>query len=859
MYSYFAIKINMAYNENTKKLLKKLGLEFGDLNSRDPQVLKIRNIYAKFLNLNRERSVEELNKELTEMLIMVEQAKQQAYTFLNNNGLRATNDLSFEWNEHFMCLEIKLKIDGDPISTQAKHYLSYEGREIQIRIMSSSSNNNFNPDDMTKMFEAKKQAALALNPLINTEFDDLESELQDLTMKFSTTKLARILEELTYVNQKLLCRLAVELIRKDRENDTYSPTVAEISMKISFIEKQETSNISRTRRAIKMVAYPQATNDSAHSQWMLTTNVPKSDISSDERALHVRRVPNAWDVTQNVCKFTNSSLVSVHKHIEVYRSASVAQLHEGVISRGIGSDEYKNLRNLIVETARDQIIERLNSGQEIDWQQIFSIKTLYLTLLTPLKDKESSSRMLLIDKLPTKIKDTLLKGNEDEQLHSLRTALLHISGKKLELSELDIQFILDHVPENATPDIKAKLQDIKIQHEYFYSNFTVNTFKKFDLGMFMDCTKNNELHNTKGVEYLDGHLIKFLNGQGFDLANIIYKPGYNSETAIKKEWPDIKVALEKELSKLSPFSNIYRALNLYMQLGDYFDSQQDRKLKIKSLVSTPLAKSGNSLLVESYFAAAIEVQLAAMMGFDIRTTCKSGKDRTGLFLAILEASAGPPEKFRINLCRALKYSDIKELIEQNRAGCRGVQVDADVMDGLRTYAGRPLEGNPKEFSELLTLWESRAVGSIPKKVYNKSQPVINEYVKANPPTTDSSSAPIQTTSRPAPLVPKRPAGLKFSTNTSAPDNMPKVPPKIPKRPPAAQLPAEPIINTKAAVARPLPPPPPPRKAKNLKPTAVVTKAAPALIDPDKLSFQEKLEFFKNKADKGNKGDPKKHG
>lgn len=842
----------MAHNTETIKLLKKLGLEYGTVDS------ETRQIYLNFLYLNSHpinRPAAAINAELKQMLIMEEQAKQQAAEFLASHGLTATEFVR-SWNKYFMCMELKCKINGSPIVTEVNQYLTYEAREIQIRVMHTSSNNNFNPADVRKMFDIKKRAALALNPNINTTFDDLELLLDNPDKKsksiignFGIPTLATTIASVVEIERKLLCRLAVELIRYEYQAFDYNPSQDLIEHKIMAIINTEKAMISRfNRRAIKIVAYPQETRErEKYTQWMLTTNIPKSDISSDDRGLEVHRVPNAWSVTQYACKIKDDTLLSVAKHADVYRSASVAQLHEGKIHRGAVSDEYKNLCNLIIQTARDELIERINNGEKIEWTEDFLIKTAYITLLTPLLDKDTSSKSVIVRKAGGKLKETLITGNEDEQLHSLRIALKIIKDNSLTFTPLDTEYIISHIrPEIKAPaDFKSKISKIVIKHQFFYSNFTVNTLKGFDLGKVKDCVKNNESHNSEGLAFLEQHLHSFFADKHIDFYALI-----NHGSGDKKEWPEIKRTLSQLLIGHMD-DDAHKILNLYIQLGDYFESQKDRNFNFSNVVSNILSKpAGNSTIVESYFAAMIEQQIAALLGFNIRTTCKSGKDRTGLFLAILEASAGPPEKFRINLCRALKYSDVKELIEQNRPGCRGIQVDSDVMDGLRQYFGVPLEGPPGEVKRLLELWESRSVGSIPKKVYKNIHYAVAEHVKHNPTT---------------------PGGLPkiISPPASNPNlgKKPIVPPRTylrEKKPEAPFLPAREEAKVKQAPACP---PPRPRSkhkpvekaliAAYLKETQFPAKPLVKPADPDNMDFAAKRAFWDNQGKSEKDNDPTK--
>jgi hypothetical protein len=706
----------MPHNEDTIRLLRELGVT--EENTK--------HVYYGLLTSFSNRSQKSINNELREMRQVAKLAKREAKDFLVKQGLKADGDFVYNWNQQFMCLEIKLKIAGTIPAKSDEHFLSYEGRQIEIKVLTRNSNNNFGSADIRSIFESKFATAQSFHThnkiyqnnirALNNKF---ELEIVDLMRNFDNISLGEALDRCIQIHQEFICALAAELARADKGNYDYNPSTKMISDSIEILKERENSLLSFIRRPILINCYPQETLDAAKSQWLINVNTPKSDISSASRNLSQLMISNWWRVQNKTVNLETTAreckVVAFSLKDEFDRSSSLAQLSQDEIDR---KRELETLRRIIIQDASDMLIEGINSSTFKNIPQKLMVKTAYITLLSPFIDK--STGQSIKDFTPESAHAKTIIENEKAQLDSLQACLAAMEGVTLSFTPKDIEHILKHTGGKINEE---QLQAIRIGQKNFSGNFVVNKFLGQNMELYDLWSNHNRKYNNTGLKKLHEHIRNFIDEYA-DGKHALDLKGFFDSALTESKWEDVKAILEQKKLRIPP-GKLHDLITLYISIQDHWHSTSNKS---------------NSRIVNSFIAAANECEIAEILGFKSRITCKSGKDRTGLFIALKEALLSDDQLLIQNTCNALKFFAGKDMNQRNIIGCRGMQISASILNGLYEINGHKLDGYPSEIQDLIHQQLLDRIGKLGKAVYDCNSAsfgydsAVTRYVKEYPPT-----------------------------------------------------------------------------------------------------------------------------
>lgn len=271
-------------------------------------------------------------------------------------------------------------------------------------------------------------------------------------------------------------------------------------------------------------------------------------------------------------------------------------------------------------------------------------------------------------------------------------------------------------------------------------------------------------------------MASFLIHRGFNLSELPNEL-FNSDKKSAAIWKSLKSKFENIINSTTIIKDpkvrdeVNKALRLYIEIRDFINLHAQWSPKRTS-------EAQDSLTMTSIFAAQKALQLANLLGMEPHIFCKSGKDRTGLFIAILEAiCAENDENFDINLYNALHLAGAITAIPVENGGGRVLQISYELFDGLKTFNGIELQ-HVDQIKELIKGWEARIAGKIGRYPHpNDINPVENK----------EESLSVVTPHRTI-LIPKTPTTKSDTTPTTVPQEKPlpkptpRQAPPVPKRP-----------------------------------------------------------------------------
>lgn len=802
-----------------EQLIKELWSGFDP--NPDTKDIESRRLIAHYISCP-----ENANAELKATIGMAKIAKKRALEYLKSAGLtpelNSSKEPKFEyaWNKYFKCYVIKLRVVGSD-------------HPIEINILNNTSNNNFNPDDIRRMHDAKLVAALACyKGDKNFEFSlqsisaTYKQELDQLcNIDYLSLTLDQLLAKIANLEQRYITSLASAMVRAEHKSNTYVPHKHEIKAQIENIKKMEITISSNTPRPIIINAHPQYTEDPNKPQYVLSIHKPITDISSDSRSFSEQQLSNYWETnieTVHLSLYRNKVDGSIeyrqnhefkdidkNSHISFFRSSSVAQLgdeiHDPEIKRRITatkimlekqkellesklkdpttnkstiktqlantsnaleeldnevldikkSQELAGLKTTILEDAADQVFAKLLNSEQLDTDEPLVIKRGFITLLSPHMDQDTGKQF--INPLTKGLEGALVHGNELAQLQSMQATFETIKNIPLNdfrLEDDQIRTIISRLKKHKrlTPaqeqELINKLQQIKIKQKNSYLNIPVNKFgsiemEKFDWGNF------NYAYNKAGMlGFIDNIKDYLQNNQEFNI-----NPKIKNQAALlidfithpkipntKDDWINIKKSYLAAVTNKIQDPTLSTILDLYVKIQNHLQEKNSSE-KIKKAAASVIAgrsifsneenKSDNSRIANGYIvAAACIFKLNTILGYKNHVTCKSGKDRTGLLAAIVEALLDPNSEHLVikNICNAIRFSSIKAMNELNVPGSRSLQVDNDVLDGLKDLFGMDLEGMPEEIKDLIREQMLRDIGKLSRNVY-KCDAAIDAWLK----------------------------------------------------------------------------------------------------------------------------------
>lgn len=707
-------------------------------------------IIQHFYALNANREAAEIIRELQQSMLMATQAKNDALKFLTEHGLKYEKDhtgqpaFKYSWDQHFMCQVIRLKIAG-PSTAKAEdeHNMSYTGRTIEIKVLTSSANNNLNANDMLHVFESKYNAAISLLGknkdlaeagnlvAIRTKF---LKKLNALPQNFAADHLQRTIKQNIALQREFIVELAAALIKAEKNDSNYAPNKKEIKAKIVQLRAQENVNVSNKPRDIIINCYPQQAEKNEYP-WIINANYPQSNMSATIRTLKKKILSNWWHVKNHLVVFDDKNDVAKEYTEEFDRSSSLAQLAEKE-HPDKANLELATIKNVLLQKAREQLIRRLNNGEPIP-NNILPINFAAVTLLSPIGSKKNRR---LIAKLLKPLRDTLIVGNEQEQLDSTRRALNAVSGQDLKFSPDDIKYIFAHVSPAKlealnlnTAAFKAKLENLAVKPDVHYLNFPVNKIGPLPMER-LDWRGYNKQYNAEGMRKLQDNIITYMDEffnstphthDSVVIDNIQY---LLKQEVSRKNWRQIKNELEQYVLAQGKIpETLKEVLRAYIVIQEHL---QDT------------TKTKNSRVSNAYMVAVMACHLNSLIGFESLLTCKSGKDRTGLLSVLKEIFLNRntdliDKNLIANIQRGIRLGASKDLNQNNTPGGRGLQVDYNILHNLVEFFGIKLIGSAKMIGSLIKTQRSRQVGSIPKAVY-RCDTAIAAYLKKQPKTLKNS-------------------------------------------------------------------------------------------------------------------------
>jgi len=735
------------------------------------------------------RNAYQINQELVQMNTVSNRAQQIIEIWLENNGLKMEQVQHRSWDPSCLTMDIKTKIAGITPPPNDTHYLNYEGRDIEFRFATRASNNNWHIADIVNLFESKFASARTLHPrneiyqkAVEALYTKYHAELNKLLEEIETLResnkaeLELILEKCEKLHRRLICEIGVALARAERLDPLFNPNEAQIEEQVLGLQKQENFIHSKKRRPIIINAYPQETKDAKTAQWIIEMNIPKSDISSANRSLDDLMISNWWHVENYVVEFAQQAdghydFKSSKLRDEFDRSSSSAQLtDEDHATRR--EKEVAAFRRMIVQDARDMLVKAINSGKYKDKPipKELTVKTAYITMLSPFIEQETGKAIESIT--PDSAKAKTITENENAQLDALEYSAAKVQDELLKFqSEDDIKYILQHTHGKIT---RQQIEAIGISQDNFAGNYVVNAF----LGLNMenlDWGKLNKSYNQRGIEKLHIQIKKFL--EQFTTGKYGSLISLFDPSKVEKSWDKTKGRLLDQRIRLKAAKEapeIVELIECYIKLQDYWHNLSD----------------GNGRLVQSFLAVANMCRIAAILDFKAHLTCKSGKDRTGLAIAIKEALLGDDELVRVNICNALKYFAGKELNARNLPGCRGMQITSTILSELYEINGHSLLGYPEDIQKLIREECIDRIGKLGKTVY-ECHDEMHAYVKKHKPT-DSRTRSAFTTLRAA--LSSSTSAFFSSTTRSAPAVVLDPPPKPKTESPTAESYTKPTVT-----------------------------------------------------------------
>lgn len=642
------------YNYETIVLLNQLGLTRDGPN---------RDIYYNFLSsyIKLDTTAHEVNTELKQMLLVLSQANTKAKRLISDQGLK-TIAISQGWDKYYKCY--------------VQTYILDNKQKIEIKINNAFSNNNWNPNDIQRMYDSKFAAAgtnTKTKATANKIKKKYDHELKEIQANFYKQPLKATIESTKNLHQRII----QELIKITPD-----------------LQRRENKLLAAERRPIIITAYPQT------SGWLMETNIPKTDLPSGIRDYKIKQISNYWKVNITTFKFDKNNQISIGKKRNFFRSSSIAQLDVDKPDRKL---ELEVLQDLIQNLACQKIINDILKKQAVN--KSYTIKFAPTTLLSALINKEHGQKLALLSK---NLAGTFVEGNEMEQLISIEKAFDGLDKiKNIKLSDKNIEYIITEVTNKNlgfnTSQLKQKLKQANIKQVHHAFNIPVNKIGSTPMER-LDLLRFSYNYNSRNTQKLTVNMREYLNEHKIQHKEL----DLLLQTKItQKNWPELKQQ--------------YKALIFNtkdIKLNDKLTRMVDSFVRFQDHIQ--FIPSNNSRVTNGFMAGLYLFELNQLLGFTNHVTCKSGKDRTGLFVMLYQALAdGDKQELLDNLAQAIKFSSAKDLNERNAPGCRGIQIDNDILDGLREIYGTNLKALPQSIEQLLKQQYSRPVGSMHKSVYKK--------------------------------------------------------------------------------------------------------------------------------------------
>ncbi len=708
-----------------KKILLKLGIDTPD---------KLQRLRNKYRGLDDDA----INRELRELVALRILTARREIQIQSNFGIPFESDSD---NPKFTNYTNELRASRCLASCQNSAGYSYNNRKIETHLQASISNNDFNADDLRKMFEAVFAAAQAVDTsghaakqleFVKREFSnsamlskrkkqknrygsvppEMELSLEHDTLHtllevmqkgpLEKDELKELLDRITTFHRLFIGRLAI-VIWQARHNSEEMPSYEQYKDIVAEIQEKDVNNNSQRKRPIMMHAYRQKlpSNDPNKSYYIITTNTPNSDVSSADRSMANQSMfSNDWTTKVEVIELTHLPNGKIKckriKKQEYKRSSSIDRISYGEEAITTGDSDartlekrekvYQSFKKLIQQYAKEEIIRRLNNGEKLEDivpNNTLAVKEAYITLLSPVIPKEKGTGG---PSSPIGIKT--IYENEEEQMRNTQYCLNRIRTEELSFTDDDIKDIKARTSKAKFAPTKNRLKSIRIKHMSYAANYAVNKIGPVRLER-LDIYGANRKYYQAGDKHRREFIVEYIQNkakslhltseQQLAINQLVGILNKPSEKRISRELSDF---LHNNPELMQEMPKIARMLQLYIDIEKYhyFDAYRFYNIIKKDRITA------------SYIAALKDKELAQLLGFTPHITCKSGVDRTGLFAAFVEATTNldlcnlDRKEVERNVIAALQHGPNRTIKSLNLSGIAGLQLNKNVIKGKANLA-----------------------------------------------------------------------------------------------------------------------------------------------------------------------------
>jgi hypothetical protein len=808
------------YNKETAELLRLLGVTAHNK--------KTGRLFEKIkAALERDpRPATVINAQLAALPDMADAAIEYAATHYPLEVDPSTNKpkVSYEWDPYTLSWVLQLQVakdtthalNGRPIIIRLQSPAAnndFSPKNIQDYFNSKfEAAQQFYPDD--KIYQTRLQK-------LKQEFE--QEYIKPLCAKFYTERenigLQTILKtHVTSLMHALIAELSRELYRAaSKSSTTYEPNFEELASARNALQQCSIELLSHTKRPIHMHFYYQECVEPNKVQALLNVVEPLNDVSSDKRDEFINNLPaNLFKITNTIFKVKHNPDSSKNHYSFLpdttetfYRSASDTVLQQGSevddtddLDLIVESKPYEDIaqpkdtitqqramfRKLLLQIYKEQLVA-LYASSDIDEFIVSTPAYVNLsieTLLSPTFHKEFMAAKLLA-KAGKSAKGTFITGNELAQLQELLTCLLGDASNP----PLDNQGIVLNSAERAeivaaiaavNPVVAANaaqpLQFIPVIPHFAFFNVPVG--KAFNIGRLaqvpiamLDFNEFNKSYNSMGLKLYRRNILHFISSNEPNtaikaaLCDLFQDDGAHISGKVldyneKSAWKNIKACLGNGdivkirglVAKFAPEiqEKLVTIVLNYTRVQDFHHQ-------------TATYNNDNTGIANGYMLAAASLFVLSTTLGATQVTCKSGKDRTGLFCLLREAllDADNDSKLIENICNAIRYSSAQTINAMNVPGCFGLQVPDDILDGLKELFGEKFTGADR-IKQLLNAQQSKNVGALGKAAFsNTGLKALKNLAGANQsktipiriemPKFNAVALQVEATTAPEPLVP----------------------------------------------------------------------------------------------------------
>lgn len=785
---------NMAYDLKTKTLLANLGIN----PDNDTQSI----LYAKITTALKSdpHDAKTINAELAALpalrdAALAEATKRYKLAVDPKNKKPIINE---SWDPNTLSWNFVLKIAADDPQ--------FANREIKISVHNRAANNSLTPTQFNEAFEDKFLAAKTFYPqnkLYQQKILDLKAKFSKDIATVSKELLREpidlkiLVKKFNLIQQEFVANLAQAIYRATKDDQNYNPNIQEILTARDMLKRAEVEMLSMQPRPILMNIYFQDGVKPGRLQALLNIVEPLSDVSCDLRDEFINDKPaNYSKVTNTIFYFDSNNNHTPGVSESFYRSSSLTLLRRGAdvddddlvededeedlaepayapltptppkrvnTQKDLLEQQTQMLRKIIIGLYKDKLIKLYGQQSIINTKQPLHVYLSLNTLLSPTLTKKSGK---IVSKAIPAVAGTFGIGNELEQLKAMRTLFDELDDQEINLSrdeQTEIAATISKVNPAVTLDRALKdINAIKLQPRLAYFNVSVVKLltmrgKQIHIGV-LDRTDYNTIHNEAGMKLHRRNIRDFIGAQfrtSSDTMPILELDGLFDEKIDHTNWKKLRPLFIDRNGKLKTESlkqfdpsvrnKLQNIIMSYIRLQDYIYGKTSLYdyLNPRKIFSTSDIDTDNNRITNGYMTAAASLfVMNHEMGIQNHITCKSGKDRTGLFGIIREAllDADSDVKLIENICNSLQHSSALTLNAMNVPGAKALQVDADILNGLKEIFGKKLI-DASRIKEILESQKGRLVGGVGKKAY-KIGAAARDLVKQQAPT-DSSAEPIE--------------------------------------------------------------------------------------------------------------------